>query len=84
MGTVLLVEKTARALDEVGRTAFNEVDIQKYIRRNLKKDIPIDTINEAVETLLVSSKKESPTKKCLYREKNGGYPYLHTCSFGVN
>ena len=83
MDVVMLVEKASRALDEMGRIPFTEADIQRYIKEHFKKDIPIEAINSAVQILLVSNKTEAPTRKCLYREKNGGYSYLHACSFGV-
>ena len=83
MDVVMLVKKASRALDETGRIPFTEGDIQRYIKEHFKKDIPIEAISSAVQVLLVSNNSEAPTRKCLYREKNGGYSYLHACSFGV-
>ncbi len=83
MEIVMLVEKASKALDELGRIPFTESDIQKYIKEHFKKDIPIENINSAVQVLLVSNNSEAPIRKCLYKEKNGGYSYLHACSFGV-
>ncbi len=83
MDVVMLVEKASRALDEMGRIPFTEADIQRYIKEHFKKDIPIEAVSSAVQVLLVSNNSEAPTRKCLYREKNGGYSYLHACSFGV-
>ncbi len=83
MDTLMLVEKAARALDEKGKTPFNEGDIYLYIKDNFKKDIPIDELRKAIETLLVSNDQPAPMRKCLYKDKNGGYSYLYACSFGV-
>jgi hypothetical protein len=83
METLMLVEKAARSLDEMGRIPFTEEDIQKYIKENLKKKIGMDDVKKAVETLLVSNENSAPMRKCIYKEKKGGYSYLHACSFGV-
>ncbi|AEA33132.1 hypothetical protein [Hippea maritima] len=84
MDNLLLVEKSARALDEAGRIPFSEEDILRYIKEKFKKDISIEKVKDAVEILSVSSKRESPVRKCIYKEKEGGYSYLHACSFGVS
>ena len=84
METILLVEKATRTFDVAGKVQFKEADIQRYIKEHFKKDIPIEAISSAVQVLLVSNNREAPTRKCLYREKNGVYSYLHTCSFGVS
>ena len=84
MEVIILVEKAGRELDELCRIPLTESDIQKYIKEHFKKDIPIETVSSAVQTLLVSNSTEAPIRKCLYKEKNGGYSYLHICSFGVD
>ncbi len=79
----MLVEKAAKALDERGRIPFTEKDIKDYIEKNLKKKISLEDVKQAIETLLISSDREAPMRKCIYQEKKGGYSYLHVCSFGV-
>ncbi len=79
----MLTEKAARALDEMGRIPFSEDDIKNYIKDKFKKDISIEQVKQAIETLLVSSEKEAPMRKCIYQEKKGGYSYLYACSFGA-
>ncbi len=53
MDVIMLVEKANREFDEMGRIPFTEGDIQRYIKEHFKKDIPIATINSAVQVLLV-------------------------------
>ncbi len=83
MDVLMLVEKAARSLDELGRIPFSEEDIQKYIKDSFKKKVDLNKVKEAVDILLVSSEQEAPMRKCIYKEKKGGYSYLHACSFGV-
>ncbi len=83
MKILMLVEKAAKSLDEKGRIPFDENDIKEFIEKDLKKKVGLDEIKEAVGTLLVSSEKEAPMRKCIYKEKKGGYSYLYACSFGV-
>lgn len=83
METLMLVEKAARSLDEMGRIPFSEEDIHKYITDKLKKRLSLEKVKEAVDTLLISSDKGAPMRKCIYKEKKGGYSYLYACSFGA-
>ncbi|WP_035588967.1 hypothetical protein [Hippea jasoniae] len=83
MDILMIVEKTARELDERGRIPFSAVDIQEHIQKNFNRNLDLNSINQAIETLLVSNPKQAPIRKCLYKEKNGGYSYLHACSFGA-
>ncbi len=79
----MLVEKAAKALDEKGRIPFSEEDIKKYIEETFKQRLSLDEVKDAIETLLISSQKEAPMRKCIYKEKKGGYSYLYACSFGA-
>ncbi len=79
----MLVEKAAKALDEKGRIPFSEEDIKKYIEETFKQRLSLDEVKNAIETLLISSQKEAPMRKCIYKEKKGGYSYLYACSFGA-
>ncbi len=83
METLMLVEKAARSLDEKGRIPFSEENIKNYIEKDLKKKISLDEVKDAIDTLLISSDREAPMRKCIYKEKKGGYSYLYACSFGV-
>ncbi len=83
METLMLVEKAAKALDEKGRIPFSEEDIKKYIEETFKQRLSLDEVKDAIETLLISSQKEAPMRKCIYKEKKGGYSYLYACSFGA-
>lgn len=80
---VVLVEKAARALDESGKLPFYKDDIIKYIKKNFNKSFEKEEIENAIAVLLVSNKRESPARKCIY-EYNDGYSYLYACSFGVH
>jgi len=79
---VSLVEKAARALDESGKLPFYKDDIIEYIKKNFNKSLGKEEIENAIEILLVSSKRELPVRKCIY-EYNDGYSYMYACSFGV-
>jgi len=83
METLILVEKAAKALDEKGRIPFSEEDIKNYIEEHFKRRLSLEDVKDAVETLLISNQKEAPMRKCIYKEKKGGYSYLYACSFGV-
>ncbi len=83
METLMLVEKAAKALDEKGRIPFSEEDIRNYIEETFKRRLSLDEVKDAVETLLISNPKEAPMRKCIYKEKKGGYSYLYACSFGA-
>ncbi len=83
METLMLVEKAAKALDEKGRIPFSEEDIRNYIEETFKRRLSLDEVKDAIDTLLISSQKEAPMRKCIYKEKKGGYSYLYACSFGA-
>ncbi len=79
---IVLVEKTAKALDESGKLPFYKDDIIEYIKKNFNKSFEKEEIENAIAVLLVSSKRESHVRKCMY-EYNDGYSYMYACSFGV-
>ncbi len=83
MKVLMLVEKAAKALDEKGRIPFSEEDVYNFIRENFEKNVSLDDVKKAIETLLISNEQKAPMRKCIYKEKKGGYSYLYACSFGV-